>query len=197
MELFLPKKELWIAPKATYFQNEYQSAADTGLSDMDEYRELRSFQAGDALQWISWKQAAQGQGLYVKQFEEQHDLNIIHIEYEKMPSSEHEEKLSLMMGLVERCEQLQVQYTLSIKNLKLNKAMGVSINIRLNCYWRRLKDEFITSSPYFTELKFNWASADYFLSSVYQYYFSIDARSFVLAFKYFKSSQHTYFLKCL
>ena len=121
---FYLKKELWIAPKATYFQNEYQSAADTGLSDMDEYRELRSFQAGDALQWISWKQAAQGQGLYVKQFEEQHDLNIIHIEYEKMPSSEHEEKLSLMMGLVERCEQLQVQYTLSIKNLKIEQGNG-------------------------------------------------------------------------
>lgn len=121
---FYLKNELWIAPKVAYFQNEYQSAVDTGLPDMDEYRELRNFQAGDALQWISWKQAARGQGLYVKQFEDQHDLNVIHIEYEKMPSTEHEEKLSLMMGLVERCEQQQVQYTLSIGNLKIEQGIG-------------------------------------------------------------------------
>lgn len=121
---FYLKNELWIAPKAAYFQNEYQSATDTGLADMDEYRELRDFQAGDALQWISWKQAARGQGLYVKQFEEQHDLNVIHIEYEKMPSTEHEEKLSLMMGLVEQCEQQQAQYTLSLKDLNLEQGNG-------------------------------------------------------------------------
>ncbi|AMW79262.1 hypothetical protein AMD27_10400 [Acinetobacter sp. TGL-Y2] len=121
---FYLKSELWIAPKAAYFQNEYQSAADTGLPDMDEYKELRSFQAGDALQWVSWKQAARGQGLYVKQFEDQQDLNVIHIEYAKMPSTEHEEKLSLMMGLVEQCEQQQAQYTLSIENLKIEQGNG-------------------------------------------------------------------------
>ncbi len=121
---FYLKHELWIAPKAAYFQNEYQSASDKGLADMDEYRELRDFRTGDALQWISWKQAARGQGLYVKQFEEQHDLNVIHIEYEKMPSTEHEEKLSLMMGLVERCEQQQAKYTLSLKNLNIEQGNG-------------------------------------------------------------------------
>lgn len=121
---FYFKKELWIAPKAAYFQHEYRSALDTGLPDMDEYRELRSFQAGDALQWISWKQAARGQGLYVKQFEDQRDLNVIHIEYDNMPSTEHEEKLSLMMGLVEQCEQQQAQYTLSIKDLNIQQGNG-------------------------------------------------------------------------
>ena len=79
---------------------------------------------GDSLQSISWKQAARGQGLYVKQFEDHHDLNVIQIDYEKMPSSNHEEKLSLMMGLVDECERLQAQYSLQIQGIELDQGVG-------------------------------------------------------------------------
>lgn len=115
---------IWIAPAAVHYQNEFQSAVDSGLPDMDEYRELRNFQLGDALQLISWKQVARGQGLYVKQFENQSELNVIHIDYGKMPSPNHEEKLSLMMGLVDLCEQQQAQYRLSVQHVELEQGLG-------------------------------------------------------------------------
>ena len=92
---------------------------------MDEFHELRSYQLGDSLQTISWKQMARGQGMYVKQFENHAELNIIQIDYAKMPSVNHEEKLSLMMGLVEQCEQQQVTYSLNINQKVLKQGLGM------------------------------------------------------------------------
>lgn len=122
---FYLQNEIWIAPQSQYFQNEFDVASDSGLPDMDEYRELRNYQLGDSLQSISWKQAARGQGLYVKQFEDQTDLNVIAIDYTKMPSAEHEEKLKLMMGLVDTCEQQQAPYSLILKDQLLNQGCGL------------------------------------------------------------------------
>ena len=121
---FLSKKIIWIAPSAKLSQSESQYAQSTGQPDHDEFRELRNYQLGDSLQSVSWKQAARGQGLYVKQFEDHHDLNVIQIDYEKMPSSNHEEKLSLMMGLVDECESLQAQYSLQIQGVELAQGVG-------------------------------------------------------------------------
>ena len=49
---------------------------------------------------------------------------MIQIDYEKMPSSNHEEKLSLMMGLVDECESLQAQYSLQIQGVELAQGVG-------------------------------------------------------------------------
>lgn len=115
---------IWIAPQSQSFQNEFDTSSDSGLPDMDEFRELRNYQIGDSLQTISWKQAARGQGLYVKQFEEQTDLNVITIDYQKMPSPEHEERLRLMMGLIESCEQKKTPYSVLLKDQVLEKGCG-------------------------------------------------------------------------
>lgn len=122
---FYLKKIIWIAPQAAYFQNEFQISSHSDLPNMDEFHELRSYQLGDSLQTISWKQMARGQGMYVKQFENHAELNIIQIDYAKMPSVNHEEKLSLMMGLVEQCEQQQVTYSLNINQKVLKQGLGM------------------------------------------------------------------------
>lgn len=115
---------VWIAPKAIPSAMQTSSAQHTGQPDYDEFRELRDYQTGDALQAISWKQAARGQGLYVKQFEDLKDLHVVQIDYARMPSSDHEEKLSLMMALVDECELKQAPYTLTIHAVELAKGVG-------------------------------------------------------------------------
>lgn len=118
------KQIIWIAPKTANFQNEYQSSGHSDLPDMDEFRELRNYQLGDSLQAVSWKKLARGQGMHVKQFENHTELNMIQIDYAKMPSVNHEEKLSLMMGLVEKCEQQHVPYSVMMNADTLQQGLG-------------------------------------------------------------------------
>jgi uncharacterized protein (DUF58 family) len=114
----------WIAPKAIYPELENKHHQMNFEPDMDEFRELRDFKTGDSLQAVSWKQAARGQGLYVKVFEQYADQHRIDIDYAHMPSASHEEKLSMMMGLVLQCEQLQFSYALLLPQAALPSGLG-------------------------------------------------------------------------
>lgn len=114
----------WIAPQATYPEMENKHHQLNYEPDMDEFRELRDFKVGDSLQAVSWKQAARGQGLYVKVFEQYADQHRIDIDYTHMPSASHEEKLSMMMGLVLQCEELQFSYALFLPNAELPSGLG-------------------------------------------------------------------------
>ena len=114
----------WVAPKADIYSAENKQHLHSFQPDLDEFRELRDFQLGDSLQAVSWKQAARGQGLYVKVFEQYQDQQSIDIHYEHMPAPTHEEKLSLMMGLVEQCEQQQLNYAMFLPHATLEKGLG-------------------------------------------------------------------------
>ncbi|CAB1211642.1 DUF58 domain-containing protein [Acinetobacter bouvetii] len=116
----------WIAPQAAFYNAENKQHLDSFEPDMDEFRELRNFQLGDTLQAVSWKQAARGQGLYIKVFEQHHDQPNVEIHYANMPSTQHEEKLSLMMGLIEQCEQIQCRYAVFLPQAELAAGMGGS-----------------------------------------------------------------------
>lgn len=117
-------QEIWIAPRAEYLQVETKLHQANFAQDVDEFRELRDFQLGDSLQAISWKQAARGQGLYIKVFEQQQEQQEICIMYDHMPVSTHEEKLSYMMGLVELCQQNQARYKMILPNATLKIGSG-------------------------------------------------------------------------
>ena len=123
---FYLKQYSWVAPKAAFYSTENKQHQQSFELDMDEFRELRSFQLGDTLQVVSWKQAARGQGLYVKVFEQHQDVSSIDIDYSAMPSIEHEEKLSLMMGLIEQCERTQCAYSVILPHAKLALSLGSS-----------------------------------------------------------------------
>ena len=73
---------------------------------------------------MSWKQAARGRGLICESFEQYQDQQSIDIHYEHMPAPTHEEKLSLMMGLVEQCEQQQLNYAMFLPHATLEKGVG-------------------------------------------------------------------------
>ena len=114
----------WVAPQASWHSVENKQQQQNFEPDLDEFRELRSFQTGDSLHAVSWKQAARGQGLYVKVFEQYEDLKKLEIHYHHMPTQSHEEKLSLMMGLVEQAEQNHDQYALYLPNAELASGTG-------------------------------------------------------------------------
>lgn len=114
----------WIAPRAEYPTIEQQHSQQKQELEFDEFRELRNFRQGDSIQAVSWKQVARGQGLYVKVFEQHDDQHSVEIDYQHMPSSDHEEKLRLMMGLVEQCEQQQCAYRLLLPHAELPKGIG-------------------------------------------------------------------------
>ncbi|WP_180035311.1 MULTISPECIES: DUF58 domain-containing protein [unclassified Acinetobacter] len=114
----------WVAPQASWHSVENKQQQQNFEPDLDEFRELRSFQTGDSLHAVSWKQAARGQGLYVKVFEQYEDLKKLEIHYHHMPAPSHEEKLSLMMGLVEQAEKNHDQYALYLPNAELASGTG-------------------------------------------------------------------------
>ncbi|RKG37423.1 DUF58 domain-containing protein [Acinetobacter rongchengensis] len=114
----------WIAPQAKVFTQHLQSYSNTGEPDLDEFKELRTFKLGDSLQSISWKQAARGQGLFVKQFEDLVDTHVMQIEYSKMPSADHEEKLCFMMELVDQCEHSQTPYSVILPHAQTENGVG-------------------------------------------------------------------------
>ena len=118
------KGQSWIAPRAQHSVMQQQRASQAQDMDYDEFRELRAFRQGDPIQAVSWKQVARGQGLYVKVFEQHDDQLSVEIDYQHMPSSDHEEKLRLMMGLVEQCEQQQCAYRLLLPHAELEKGVG-------------------------------------------------------------------------
>ena len=121
---FYLTEQSWIAPRAEYPSIEQQRSQQKLEFEFDEFRELRNFRQGDSIQAVSWKQVARGQGLYVKVFEQHDDQHSVEIDYYHMPSIDHEEKLRLMMGLVEECEQQQCAYRLLLPHAELVKGMG-------------------------------------------------------------------------
>lgn len=118
------QKKAWIAPTAQYLTHENQHHQADLIAEFDEFRELRSFQQQDSLHSVAWKQVARGQGMYVKVFEQAQEQAELDIYYHEMPSSSHETKLALMMGLVEQCEQQQRAYRLCLSHAELPKGCG-------------------------------------------------------------------------
>jgi uncharacterized protein (DUF58 family) len=115
----------WVAPKADFYQGEQHQQKHSFEPDMDEFRELRTYQLGDSLQSVSWKQAARGQGLYVKVFEQHEQEHHLDIYYDHMPSSLHELRLAYMMGLIEQCEQAKYAYSVHLPKDVLAEGLGI------------------------------------------------------------------------
>lgn len=121
---FYYQQVIWIAPAIQQLSLENKQQYAEFTPDVDEFRELRAFKEGDSYQAVSWKQVALGQGLFVKVFEQLHEQEQVHIIYEQMPSPLHEEKLSLMMGLIEQCYREQQAYSVQLPQQKLPYGSG-------------------------------------------------------------------------
>lgn len=118
------QQEIWIAPKSFDLVLEQQYLSRISHDEIEEFRELRAFQEGDSFQAVSWKQMARGQGLFIKVFENQLNQHLLEIDYAQIPCSDHEQKLSWMMALIEICEQQQRPFILYLPKQKLESGLN-------------------------------------------------------------------------
>lgn len=121
-----PKQAVWIAPKADDWQQEHKLQPTPAQDSLDEFKELRNFQHGDSYQNVAWKQVARGQGFLIKMFEAQTNHQHLDIDYQLIPALDHEQKLSLMMGLIEQCEQSGNDYAVILPHARLESGQGQS-----------------------------------------------------------------------
>lgn len=121
-----PKQAVWIAPKADDWQQEHKLQPTPAQDSLDEFKELRNFQHGDSYQNVAWKQVARGQGFLIKMFEAQTNHQHLDIDYQLIPALGHEQKLSLMMGLIEQCEQSGNDYAVILPHARLESGQGQS-----------------------------------------------------------------------
>lgn len=123
---FFHELHSWVAPLPMWDVTEQKTDQLPMNLEKDDFHELRRFQAGDALQAVSWKQVARGQGLFIKVFEQQQPPSQVEINYAHIGANSHEEKLQRMMGRVLQCEQLQVPYSLQLPQQHLDAGIGMS-----------------------------------------------------------------------
>lgn len=111
----------WVAPQAVIQPHQQQSMLEAG---MDEFYELKNYQLGDSLTYVAWKQLARGQGMYIKQFAPHAEQQQLLIDYAALGMHDHEQKLKVMMGLVEQCEQQQQPYAIKLPQQQLSLGLG-------------------------------------------------------------------------
>ena len=111
----------WIAPQAAFSHQAQQTVLEQG---MDEFYELKNYQVGDSLTYVAWKQLARGQGMYIKQFAPHAEQQQLLIDYAAINLHDHEQKLKVMMGLVEQCERQQQPYAIKLPRQQLSLGLG-------------------------------------------------------------------------
>lgn len=111
----------WVAPQAVIQPHQQQSMLEAG---MDEFYELKNYQLGDSLTYVAWKQLARGQGMYIKQFAPHPEQQQLLIDYAALGMHDHEQKLKVMMGLIEQCEQQQQPYAIKLPQQQLSLGLG-------------------------------------------------------------------------
>lgn len=117
--------QVWIAPHAVQMQRESKLSHRHQQQSLEEFHDLRNYVDGDSLQRVSWKHVARDQGWFVKRFEQEPNVQIQIIEYAKMPSAMHEVRLSMMMALVEQCEQEKRAYGMLLPKAELVVGSGI------------------------------------------------------------------------
>lgn len=115
---------VWVAPQAAEQLLQQLANQQQHTDEQEEFRELRQFVQGDTVQSVSWKHLARGQGLMVKQFDDMQKQQLVHINYDQMLATSHEQKLSMMMSLLLLCEQNQSAYCVILPHQELPLGQG-------------------------------------------------------------------------
>ena len=117
--------QVWIAPQPVTLAGESKLSHQHQQQSLEEFHDLRNYVEGDTLQRVSWKHVARDQGWFVKRFEQEPNAQIQMIEYAKMPSAMHEVRLSMMMAMVDQCEQEKRAYGMLLPHAELSVGSGV------------------------------------------------------------------------
>lgn len=94
-----------------------------GVVGQEEFDQLRSHVAGEALARVSWAHVARGQGMWSKQFIDP-QVREDWVDYQQMPGSSHEVKLAQMAFCVEQLHQAGQTYGLRLPQHRLDLHAG-------------------------------------------------------------------------
>ncbi|MCP5334206.1 MAG: DUF58 domain-containing protein [Oceanospirillaceae bacterium] len=92
-------------------------------SGQDDFRGLRTYQPGDNLRHIAWKQVARGRPLMTKEFEEVH-AGRHWLSWYALPPADVEEKLSRLCGWVLRSHEENLEYGLILPDQRIAVGRG-------------------------------------------------------------------------
>ena len=94
-----------------------------GGPGVDDFRELRAYQAGDPLQRIAWKQSSRGQGLLTKEFQGEVGMSVV-LDWDSLGPGDTEYKLSRLCSMVLRADSMGLNYGLKLPGLELEPGRG-------------------------------------------------------------------------
>lgn len=99
------------------------SSKGAALDNVEDFKGLRSFQNGDALQHIFWKAFSKGQGLMVKEFMGSASPSLC-FSWKKIKNENLEKKLSVLCGMVLKAHGLKLKYGISLPGRQITPDRG-------------------------------------------------------------------------
>jgi uncharacterized protein (DUF58 family) len=99
------------------------SSKGAALDNVEDFKGLRSFQNGDALQHIFWKAFSKGQGLMVKEFMGTASTSLC-FSWKKIKNENLEKKLSVLCGMVLKAHGLKLKYGISLPGRQITPDRG-------------------------------------------------------------------------
>lgn len=95
----------------------------SGGPGVDDFAGLKSYQAGDPLQHLSWKSFSRGHGLQRKVFEGQRGRTV-YFDLAALPGQDLEWKLSRICHMILQADALRIAYGLRTGNFLIEPALG-------------------------------------------------------------------------
>lgn len=110
-------------PPPPDFQSQGDGSSTRNKKGSDEFSGLRSYQPGDSLKKIAWKQSQRGEELYSKQFSSS-GKNSLWLEWDMLQTHSLEQKLSRLCRWVLDCEANGLSYGLKIPDNTIPPGQG-------------------------------------------------------------------------
>ncbi|VVS93904.1 DUF58 domain-containing protein [Desulfoluna spongiiphila] len=101
-------------------------------SGAEDFKELRSYRAGDPLNRIAWKTLARGQGVWTKTFESERS-NAVYISWDLIRTTQRETRISHLCHLVLEAHRQGVAYGLMAPGITIKPGAPGSIAHRDHC----------------------------------------------------------------
>lgn len=121
------------APNPTFSRMYTSPSQDSGGESVgagsEDFDTLRDYVPGDPMSLIHWKAISKGQGMQAKQFEGESGGTYL-FDYNHVPGTAREQKLSYLCALVLRAEREKKRYALSIPGTCLPPALGYAHHLK-------------------------------------------------------------------
>lgn len=115
-------------PMMNIEENIEEELMNSSIAGGDDFYGLKTYQDGDAIKQIDWKSFAKGQGLYIKQFQQNATASNqqLWLDYDFTTASDLEKKLSQLCRWVVDAEKQGVDYGFSLPGFSLQPSHGIN-----------------------------------------------------------------------